>query len=156
WQCQFRAWSTRRPQQSFKSRCKRSCRMPVVAEIIHVHDQRRILVDRTELLHLGQITRYAVGSKPHDLVFALVHLEPEIRGDRRVKKADGMWKNQLLQLLYTGPCCIGSAPIYRRRRPLADTIGCDDGRALIRRTQKCGSSMGEMVLGTQYLVRSTP
>src|SRR5581483_4306350 len=54
-------------------------------EIVHIQRERPILVLVHELPDFVHIARLAIGSHAHDLVLALIYLEAEKSGERRVQ-----------------------------------------------------------------------
>src|SRR4029453_10635559 len=126
--------------------------MPVVAEVVHVQDERGIIINFAELLELCHVARCAVRREAHDLIFAFVDLETQIRSDRCVKKTDGVGENQFLEFFNSGAARIRDTAVYRSGNPFADAICGYDRSRFVWRMQEGGCRMGQMVFRTEYLI----
>src|SRR5688572_18512018 len=84
-----------------------------------------MLVDRFH------VSRLAVRSQSHEFVFAAVHLETAVVGERRVEQAHGMRELQLVSQLYA----VAFSNSISGRTPLSNAIQSHD-RSCFKRTRK--------------------
>ena len=101
----------------------------VIGEVVHVEGEAAVVVEVQELADVGGVLRRPVGRHPHDLVFALVDLEPEKRREDAVEETQGVREADLAEEL--------DVPVpsdsKRRGRPLADAVHGQDGGLAVRR-----------------------
>ena len=101
-------------------------------EIIHVQLKRPIVKHPYDFPHLIDVPRLAIRSHAHHLVFTLVHLEPEERGEGAIEQTKGVGEPDLLVQMD----CVPSPHSRRRGRPLPDPIDRQQSRCLKRRDKE--------------------
>ena len=110
--------------------------MPLVrAEIEEppVQAERAVVVDFEYMVEqLVEIGRAAIGGEPHDLVFALVDLEPEILGEHRVEQPERIREMDRPDFGQA----VALAEMHCRGLVLADPVEGDDDGALERRREE--------------------
>ena len=102
-----------------------------------------------QLPHLVDIARLAIGRHAHHLVFALVDLEAEERGERAVQQSQRVREHHLLANLDL----IAAPYAPRARHPLAHAIHRQDRRLFERRAQERAGGMRHVMLAEQDLLR---
>src|SRR2546422_8838712 len=91
-------------------------------------------------------------SHAHDLVFALVHLEAQKRGENAVEQTEGVREPDLAEELDA----LVPADSERRRRPLADAVHGQDGRVAVRRRIERARGVGHVVTAEEDLLGGNP
>ena len=110
--------------------------MPLVrAEIEEppVQAERAVVIDFDDMVEqLVEIGRAAIGGEPHDLVLALVDLEPEILGEHRVEQPERIREMDRPDFGQA----VALAEMHCRGLVLADPVEGDDDGALERRGEE--------------------
>ena len=137
------AW--RRAEQRIKALVRH--REPVaIIEIIEIEPERPIGFEIDEMIaNELRIAGLAIRREAHELVFAGIHLEAGVIGERRIQQAEAMWKMNLL----VNSKFISFADRHRGRRPFTNAIERQHGGTVERRGIKSGSRVAQMVLAKQ-------
>ena len=100
-----------------------------VGEVLEVHPQAAVVPDLKEMIFDGlDVSRLAVGSEPHDLVFAGIHREAGEIGESRVEQPERVRKPHLPQDLER----VAASHADGRRCPFPDPVDGDDRRVFER------------------------
>ncbi|OQA55636.1 MAG: hypothetical protein BWY42_01390 [Candidatus Omnitrophica bacterium ADurb.Bin277] len=119
-----------------------------VIEILHIQLERAVLFQVDQLFQdQVPVDRLAVGSEPHDLVFAGIDPETRVVGERGIEKAERVREPYFGMDLDRIPFSRSEA----RGRPFSDAVHRDKSRLLEWRREKSGRGVRLMMLGKKDL-----
>ena len=115
-------------------------------EVAHVQAEAAVFLDVDQLFpNPLRVARLSIGRQPHQLVFARIHLEARVMGERRIQQAQGVGKADLPQ----GPQFPALAQPGGGGGPFPHAIQTEDDRAPKRAGIEGGRRMGQMMLVEQ-------